>query len=53
MLALVSPDYMTSAVCQEEFNLAMAQHLAKVTWFFMMAHDKWANIQIKYHDIIS
>ena len=30
MVALVSPSYLTSTVCNEEFNLAFARHLCKV-----------------------
>ncbi|XP_077977077.1 uncharacterized protein LOC144432686 [Glandiceps talaboti] len=30
MLACISKDYLLSAVCQEEYNLALAKHVAKV-----------------------
>jgi hypothetical protein len=31
VVALISPEYQESAVCQEEINLALAKHFSKVS----------------------
>ncbi len=31
IIALLSPDYVTSQVCQEEYNLALMKHIAAVS----------------------
>ncbi len=31
IIALLSPDYITSQVCQEEYNLALMKHIAAVS----------------------
>ena len=38
MLALLSPAYLSSPVCNEELNLSMARHMSKVRFTIPIKH---------------
>lgn len=57
MIALISPSYLKSAVCMEEYSLAQTKHLSQVSCFFgvkqrsslwlkfIWAHLHWKKIE--------